>query len=468
MKKIIPLIFLFLGILLFFHPILADFSLLSGDSEDGRFFMYILEHGYLFFIKDAFCNSFWNLPFFYPNLNTLSYSDILLVPTILYIPFRHFFDMYTSFQIVAFLMCILNFCSFYLFSRKIFKFDFLISSISAFLFAFSLPRYAQMGHLQLYTQFLSVFGIYFFLSANKRKIYFILSAIFLSLQFYSSYYLGWFICFGAFIAGVIFLLNKSLRKALFVYVKENWNNLLIFLIVFFSLSFPLIYHYLKIDSSGFKYSAAYLPTVTSFLFSHSLLDSKIVNLNIEYLNIETITGMGFLTTFFAFLGFLKLKKYKVQIALFVLLSTFFFWNIPYNYLLYKFFIGASAIRAGGRVVFLVLPVFSFLLGYFFSKIKSKKIVWIFLILFLIEQYPFVKFLKWHKHERDEIINQYEVLKECDTFYIDSIKNNDRLDAMYLSLKIKKPTHNGYSGYMPKVILPENKKCIIKPIAQVIK
>ena len=74
---IFGIVFLLIGLLIFLYPIIfINHSLMPGDLGDARFINYILEHGYLFFSGDELHKSFWNLPIFYPNLNTLAYSDI--------------------------------------------------------------------------------------------------------------------------------------------------------------------------------------------------------------------------------------------------------------------------------------------------------------------------------------------------------------------------------------------------------
>ena len=111
-KKIyIPILFFLIGILIVFYPVIfINNELMPGDLGDGRFINYVLEHFYLFLSGSKLHNSFWNLPFFYPYTNTLSYSDIMFGGMILYAPIRFFVDSpQTALQIWLFFACLFNF-----------------------------------------------------------------------------------------------------------------------------------------------------------------------------------------------------------------------------------------------------------------------------------------------------------------------------------------------------------------------
>ncbi len=465
LKNLIPFTFLIFGLFIFFHPMFLNFDKMFGDLGDARFINYILEHGFLWFTGDSLHSSFFNAPFFYPNLNTLSYSDMLIGGMLFYIPLRFLVDSpQTALQIWVLIAFSLNFFSFYLVSRRIFKFSILISSITAFLFAFSLPRYNQIVHLQLSLHFFSVFAFYFLINSKGQTSRFIISAMFLALQFYTAFYYGWFFVFAICVAFIAILPSNKARKNVFEFIKNNIKGLSFCLITFILLIIPLFIRYVSV-STGFAYSSCYLFNIVSFLSSYSILDSFIFPSYLEKLNGEQITGIGIFTTIMTMWGFIFFKKYKLPVLLFILIVFlfYFFWRL--NIFLHHV-PGGGAIRAGGRAVFILLPVFCYLIGYFLSAAGKKTFI-ICCIIILLEQIPMPLKFHWTKTMHNARVEQYDIPKECKIFYLDADKFYPSLnvDAMWVSNKVKKPTVNGYSGFLPKiqqsVIDTIDEKCKIK-------
>jgi len=460
-KCLIPLFFLLFGLFIVFFPMFFDFNKMIGDLGDARFINYILEHAFLFLKGEH--SSFLTPPFFYPCKDTLFYSDILLGGMLLYVPLRFLnFSPQTSLQVFDILCFILNFLTFFLVSKKIFKFDIKISSISAFLFAFSLPRIQQLGHIQLSLQFYSMLAFYFFFKEKKTILSFILSAIFLSIQFYTTFYYGWFFVFGAVLSLVIMTIFKDTREKVFNFMKENKNGLVAFILISALFLIPLAIKYQSV-SSGFNYTDIYLFTYLSPFASLSFIDNKILNYDLSELNPEQITGLGIFTTAAIFTGFLTLKNYKKQVFLFIFFVILFFTFWRLNYFIYLFFIGAKAIRAGGRAIFLLLPLYSFLIGFCFKNLNKKHFV-IFLVLIMAEQIPFQLYFDWTKEEHNKRLEQYKIPNSCEIFGMSDNAPVNSIDMMYVSNKLKKPTVNGYSGYLPKpkIELLKN-ECLIKPV-----
>ncbi len=467
MLKIFPVfLFLFVGLFILFCPQLLDFSLLPGDLGDSRFVNYIFEHTYLFLTNDSFHNSFFNPPFFYPNLNVLSYSDIVLGLSLIYYPFRFFgINPETSLQITVIIASILNYLSFFLVSKKIFKFSNLTSGLISFLFAFSLSRHLSVWHIQLSSQFLSVFSFYFFVKGvkNKNKLDFLISGAFLSLQFWTSYYLTWFFIFGVFLVCAIFLLNKNTYKIILDFIKINISGILIFSGSFLILSSNLIYHYFLVPKHSFEYTWRWAIKPLSFFVSNSFLNSFFTP-ETSGLNIENTIGTGIFTTILFVLALIHNKKFKIQTNLFIIFLIFLFSSSPLSYPVYAFFIGGAAIRAMGRVIFILLPVFCVVLGQFLDNKKVSTILLI-SILIVAEQIPSSYDYLYKKGETEERISKYSIPDDCSAFYIKGknyLEVNSNIDAMFLSNKLKKPTMNGYSGYIPYpdyAKLPKN--CIIE-------
>ena len=91
-NKAVPILLLIVGLLFFCYPMILSYGdAMPGDLGDARFINYVLEHGWLYIQRQELHYDFWTLPFFYPNSNTLAYSDIMLGGMILYVPIRFFF-----------------------------------------------------------------------------------------------------------------------------------------------------------------------------------------------------------------------------------------------------------------------------------------------------------------------------------------------------------------------------------------
>lgn len=214
---------------------------------------------------------------------------------------------------------------------------------------------------------------------------------------------------------------------------------------------PLGYHYLAVNSQ-FQWTQAYLLKFFSFFTSESYLDNQLLyNPFITRSTPEIHTGIGLITSIFVLIGLLK-HRFRLQFILFIIIVAMTFWNIDLNLLLYKYFPGATAIRAGGRCVFLLLPVFAFGLAKFFENIKFKSAIILLILLFLFEQIPDKSGFNWTKAEHYRRLRNYKFPKECKVVYFD-IKANDKwkydLDIMWKAEQEKVYTANGYSGYMPE-------------------
>lgn len=464
-NKIIPYLFLAFGLIIFSHPMLLDSGKLPGDIGDARFINYVLEHGYQWLIGNNLHNSFWNMPIFYPHENSLAFSDMLIGGMLIYNPVRFFISSpQTALQIWFLIICILNYSSFYILMKNVFKFDRLISACAAFLFAFGLPRHLQIGHLQLLLQFFMIFSIYAFAnikrenSTRKNNLLFLAGASLFVIQLYTTFYFGWYMVFGTLIGVFAGILFKNSREKIITCLKTYKKEIVLYGIYSIVMLIPLVYHYLAVKSQ-FGWTPEFMLKFFSFLTSESLIDN-LLWYNPFKCQAEAKTGIGILTTIFVFAGIFK-SKYKKQILLFIILVIMFFWNWTWNIYLHKLFPGASAIRAAGRCIFLLLPVFAYGLANFFKHLNNRYITTIAVLIFLIEQIPFVHGYNWTKDMHNERLKSYNIPKECKVVYYD-IKAKSaykyQLDIMWKAHYENIYTANGYSGYWPKYItgsVPEN-------------
>ena len=459
LKNSIFWIFLLCGLILFFYPaIFINHELMPGDLGDARFVNYLLEHGWLWLNQVELHKSFWDMPMFYQYQNTLAFSDVLLGGMIIYAPIRMLVNNpQTALQVWCVILCILNYLSMYMFMKKVFNFSNLQSSSAAFLFAFGLPRNFQMGHLQLYLQFFMIFSLTAFCSVKKENskiknnFLFFIGVMLFVLQVYTSFYLGWFMVFAAFVAGLIFFYSPVLRVKLYDFLKFYYKEILIYGAASIILLIPLALHYMSVGAE-FNWRPEFLFKFSSFLMSDSAMD-RLIWQNPFKCSLEAHTGIGYITTILVILGIFNCKKYRKFIFLFLGIVVLFFWNSDLNYLLYQIIPGASAIRAGGRCIFLLLIIFSFGLANFLKNVKRNYLVGIFVVLFLLEQIPYKSGLSWTKSEHQKRLANYPMLKSCNVVYFDvltSNKANYNVDIIWKATEENVYTVNGYSGYEPPI------------------
>ena len=442
---------------MYFYPFLFTPDKMPGDLGDMRFINYVLEHGYLWINQVDIHKSFWDMPFFYPHKNTLAYSDMLIGGMMIYTPIRFFVQSpQTALQIWFVIVSILNFLSCYIFMTKVFKFKPFEASAGAFLFAFGLPRHAQFDHAQLFLQFFMIFSITAFLSVKpdnsklKNNFLFLTGSVMFVLQLYTSFYLGWFMIFGTvlFLFLLLGLYNQELKNRVFEFLKLYKKEFFLSAIFSFILLLPLINHYLSVGSKfGWTFTALVKPF--SMFVSDSFLDKFLIT-NPDIVHHETKIGLGLLTTIFVILGLMKFR-YKLHIFLFIGLVLYFFSNIYMNVLLYHYFPGAVAIRAAGRCIFLLLPLYAIGLANFL-KDKPKIIAAVFTLLFVMEQIPFRTGFRWEKSQHENNLKKYIIPSGCSVIYYSGKRHYENdLDILWFASNNDVYTANGYSGYAPHYI-----------------
>ncbi len=153
-----------------FHEMFASgLALYPSDPADPRYIQFVLEHSWRWLRGETSVGLF-DLPMGYPAPNMLAHSEPMLSFAPFYWPFRAIgLAASSSHQLWTVLMAALNFGCFYALMRRALGFDRLAASASAFLFAFGLPRAAQIGHSQLWPQLyivLILWGLHALLSES--------------------------------------------------------------------------------------------------------------------------------------------------------------------------------------------------------------------------------------------------------------------------------------------------------------
>jgi hypothetical protein len=138
--------------MVFGETVASGLSMHVSDAADPRFNEFLLEHGWRW-IRGEAPRGLFDVPMAWPLENTLAYSEPMLSFGPFYWPLRAMgLSASTSSQLWLMLMAALNFGCFYAFVRKGLGLDRVAASSAAFVFAFGLPRVAQIGHSQLWPQ----------------------------------------------------------------------------------------------------------------------------------------------------------------------------------------------------------------------------------------------------------------------------------------------------------------------------
>ncbi len=211
-RRTLPLLsralFLFLGAwgIYRFHSseFLTGFDLVPGGRGDNRMVTAQLEYWHQAFEGHG---SFLSPGYFYPAKGVLGYSDAYLSLAFPYHLLRLIpLDLFTAFQICVLLANLLDYLLAFLMLRRSLGFSLASSSLGAFVFAFSAPKFNQWSH----TQMQCLFGLPLVLwiwawmarelghqSSQRFLFWGAVAGWVLSLQLLTAFYPGWFFLFWA-------------------------------------------------------------------------------------------------------------------------------------------------------------------------------------------------------------------------------------------------------------------------------
>lgn len=477
MKKILSLkyaiLFLILGLGIFFYPFFTSgFDKLAGTYIDSRYITYLLEHFWLWLHQTAPHQSLWNVPMYYPSTNTLATSDCLFVLGLIYVPLRFLFDSYNSFMLTVIALCTLNFVSFYYLLRKYFKFNDLACAFGGFIFAFCLFRQEQLMHVQIFSQCLSIFAVIFFLKSKEKSFFAYLGTLFLALQLYTSFYLGWLFFFAVGLTAIIFLGFKDYRTQLFSFIKNYYKIILSNLVFFAILIAPLACHYLQNEVLKFPFEVIkmFQTTFLNGILNNSFLDNHIF-FKLENFSENTYYGLGIFTTLFLIYGVIKLKTYR-RYCIAVILCVLAIMNFIFvEKIIYDYVIGGGAIRALVRYFNILIPMFAIISAYTIQNLNKNVVKWLIIILIVVEQISVFPLFNWTKTGAEKIISSYDVPKTCNVIFIDYSKiptssnielDKYEIDGMWVALRNKIYTVHGYGASMqPRTQTKLQPECILE-------
>ena len=231
-----------LALLVLFRPFFSSrFDLTAGDPADGRFEIVILEHWVKVFHGQAHIAS---PNFFYPVQGVLGYSDAYLGLALVHAAFRYVgIDRYLAVQFAVMLLTGVGILAMYSLMRGIPGFARSTAAIGALLFLASNMYYIYVVHAYILISVVTAPGV-LALAARywqqreaqpaRARAYLCLCGILLSLIFFTSFYIAWFlvVCSAFFLAFYLIcsvFAQRSFRpawQALGAVRKDKWNLLL--------------------------------------------------------------------------------------------------------------------------------------------------------------------------------------------------------------------------------------------------
>jgi len=471
------IIFLVFGLLIFLYPLLkTKFDIVIG-GYDNLYFNYVLEHS-LLWIKGIH-NSFWSAPFNYNSAYSVAQADSLLGLHPIYWSIRLFIkNPMSAFQILFIVLCILNYSTFYIL-LKMFKLKNLACSIGSFVFAFSTLRFFNLDNISYFSQFLSVISIICILKVNKNNkviinhIYFLIASIFLILQFYSCFALGYFFIFCLIFALIFSLLPKNSRDIIIPHIRYFYKHILFYLFIVFLSLLPMAFYFSNIEHiTPLSKILSNIANYTIWTRSISISDN-IIKFRYEYIAQNACLSsmsLGIFTTIFALYGLYKTPKIKgvsLITLLFIVLSCSGYSAIYFWRLFYYFSFGVESLESINAIAFWTLFIIAFGVALLFNRKMNKILFVIAIILISLEQ------ISYSKDPNSYLKNNF-ISKSDFIFSINQIKSKDNiikivpkaihkenfgkydivlkdvtaqkiadLNALWLSLKENKPTINNY-------------------------
>ena len=146
-SRAIPILAALLGTLVYHR-----FSLLTGldrvqaDTGDSRFVAFLLEH----WMQALHGHAAWNSPpIFWPEKNVLAYSELLVGMGVPHAILRLGLAPFAAMNAQLVLLSLATFGTAHLLLARGFRLGMWAATAGAYSFAFSWPRFAQLGHVQL-------------------------------------------------------------------------------------------------------------------------------------------------------------------------------------------------------------------------------------------------------------------------------------------------------------------------------
>jgi hypothetical protein len=470
----LPLLFLIAGVLISFYPLFAShFTLLGSDPVDPRLNNLILERIWEWTKDLVPTQSFFDVPYYYPSTHVGTWTDTLWGAAPLYVFMRNIgLPMTDAFSGWIIGLSVLNFWCAYWALRKPFQAGALGASLGAYLFAFSTPRLAQIGHAQLFPAFATPLFFAWLYEACKdlpklNRMKFTLAMLALIFQIYAGFYLGWFLVLTLVLGALYLLVRKNTRPLVIKALQNEWKFLGILGAASVVLLLPQFLPY--VDSAKMfgkrPYSAIRetFPRLLSYFHvgtehPYEGWVSKLLNTASLPASHEHKMGIGIFTSILVLFGFYQGRKTSLSLrsagilALILFGISISFFGVSLWGLIYLFFPGGGAIRVASRIILTLLFLYSVSLAYTVEKIPFK-FRWLAVILVLFEQAYLIP-----THVIQEVQTRVaqlttQVPYPCHLFYamgsVPGLRDDEtQMDLVYVAHNTGRETVNGYFGHDP--------------------
>ena len=458
---------------------------LIGDPFDSRLMIVIHEHWWRWLNG---LTDFRDLGFFYPYNTTLGFSDVFLIPGILYSFFRALnFGLAESWTIVTFIVLIIGNLGWTVIAKRFINNNVLrIIFVATIITSFSFTAYFAINPNIVGYSLLSWFALLIY-SIEKEKnsvvkqrkiaIFVILLLIFALSYWYGAFFVG-FLILVRLLVGLIYrskglIFRNSLAK---MKTLDRVWLLAIPIIIFFIWLF--YYVYISVASEPFRSKSEMVlnsPSITMLLNAGSPtqygLKNQIFGPIYQFLGFdlpfENLIGLGLAVTFVGLVSLTFVARQGgrlIRLWSLTLVFTFLYFaklfnnNSIHSYL-FDIVPGLNSIRYPGRFIIVLsfaLIFISFnLLDSLLREKKSnvsKVFLYLIAILLLVDQIrgPFTGWNAKLLVNKNLFSQAEEIKNNCDYFYFDHPGGwwYDQIEAITFSTQVGIPTVNGYSGAFP--------------------
>lgn len=484
MKRAAPyalaLLLLLTGLGMTYHPVFTSgFTRLPVDEGDSRFNHYLLEHAALWLDGAPLHRDLWSPPIFHPARHALAYSDAMVGNAWWYWPFRaagH--DRHTAYAWWMITASAMNFLAMALLLHRMAGIPAMAASAGAFLFAFAVPRTAQLGHQQLLPQMYILMiaaGLMLWIRRPRVRTEAAAGALVVTgatAQLYSGFYHLWFAVFGIAALAVVALCFRETRSDVLALARRPAVYASVLLLL--AASWPMLRLYLdalhEVGPRQMDAVLTMLPRLQSWLYTgdtHGLYGS--LNRHLAWFTRlpaahEHVLGIGPFTSMMVLLGAWRWRsspwgRAVLAATVLVMALTLHYsdaWN-PWE-LVMAVFPGADAVRAVTRVGLLLLIPASFALAAQIAAIRRPWLAALCMTLVVVEQG-----MRVGTYHVPTVQGRVDALAaalsggEGPFYYVHDAATSGRrlgseyigqLDAMWAGMQAGRPTVNGYSGNCP--------------------
>lgn len=212
------------GTVVVFRPTLeSGFSRMQSDPGDTVYLNYVLEHATRALAGSTAAGTLWSPPFFFPNRNSLAYSENLLTGLPVYAVLRGALAPDTAYQAWCItVLALLYAASAWTFRRLSISTP--LAGLGAFVLAYGLQRASHLNHGQLlpaaFTPLALLALVLHVREPSRRRLAALLGLSLL--QVVAGIYLGWLLLLGcAVFAGLLLGLDPELRRRQWRFVRTS-------------------------------------------------------------------------------------------------------------------------------------------------------------------------------------------------------------------------------------------------------